>query len=411
VAGFVVRLECAGYRTFVTPRDQSSTHRPARATADVVIALTLGVPGWIVVVVLPVLVWYWPVWRLLYGNDQYGFLGSWPITPVLLIVAAALTLFGWPALIRAVTTAHRLRLVHLLGVSVPPPPRPEGPLRTVAWRELLSAATWRQFVYHLAAPVAAATATVAVLAAWLVAYPRAAGFAVALAELDAAAARMLLGPSQHEQLARQVAELTRSRSAVIAATDAERRRIERDLHDGAQQRLVSLAMKLGLTRTSMTDAPDSVRNAVAEAHEEAKIALTELRSLVRGLHPPVLEDRGLDAALSGLCAIAPIPVQLRVRVPQRCPPVVEAVAYFVVAEALTNVARHARADRAEVVVEWLAHGLHIVVSDDGRGGARPGVGTGLVGLTQRVAAVEGTLSIESPTGGPTRITVDLPCAL
>ena len=227
MAGFVVRLECAGYRAFVTPLDQPSTHRPARATADVVIALMLAVLGWIVVVVLPVLVWYWPVWRLLYGNDQYGFLGSWPITPVLLLLAAGLTLFGWPALIRAVTTAHRLRLVHLLGVSVPPPPRPEGPLRTVAWRELLSPATWRQFGYHLAAPLPAAAATVAVLAAWLVAYPRAAGFAVALAELDAAAARTLLGPSQHEQLARQVAELTRSRSAVIAATDAERRRIER----------------------------------------------------------------------------------------------------------------------------------------------------------------------------------------
>ncbi|GAA0728490.1 hypothetical protein Drose_16565 [Dactylosporangium roseum] len=183
-----------------------------------------------------------------------------------------------------------------------------------------------------------------------------------------------------------------------------------DLHDGAQQRLVSLAMKLGLTRTSMADVPESLRDAIAEAHEEAKIALTELRSFVRGLHPPVLEDRGLDAVLSGLCTIAPIPVRLRVRAPQRCPPVVEAVAYFVVAEALTNVARHAQADRAEVVVERHAHGLHIEVSDDGRGGARPGAGTGLVGLAQWVAAVDGTLSIESPTGGPTRITVDLPCA-
>ena len=410
MAGHVVRPEGAGYRAFVTPRDQPPTHRPARATVAVVIALTLAVLGWIVVIGLPVLVWYWPVWRLLYGNDQYGFLGSWPITPVLLLLAAGLTLFGWPALVRAVTTAHRLRLVHLLGVSVPPPPRPEGPLWTVAWRELLSPATWRQFAYHLVAPLPAAAATVAVMAAWLVAYPRAAGFAVALAELDAAAARALLGPSQHEQLARQVAELTHSRSAVIAATDAERRRIERDLHDGAQQRLVSLAMKLGLTRTTMTDVPESVRDAIAEAHEEAKIALVELRSFVRGLHPPVLEDRGLDAALSGLCTMAPIPVRLRVRVPQRCPPVVEAVAYFVVAEALTNVARHARAERAEVVVEQLAHRLHIVVSDDGRGGARPGAGTGLVGLAQRVAAVDGTLSIESPTGGPTRITVDLPCA-
>ncbi len=158
---------------------------------------------------------------------------------------------------------------------------------------------------------------------------------------------------------------------------------------------------------------ESVGDAIAEAHEEAQIALAELRSFVRGLHPPVLEDRGLVAALSGLCAIAPVPVRLRVRAPQRCPPVVEAVAYFVVAEALTNVARHARADRAEVVVERLAHRLHIVVSDDGRGGARPGAGTGtgLVGLAQRVAAVDGTLNIESPTGGPTRITVDLPCAL
>ncbi|HEU0239205.1 MAG TPA: sensor histidine kinase, partial [Micromonosporaceae bacterium] len=210
------------------------------------------------------------------------------------------------------------------------------------------------------------------------------------------------------ELARRVETLAQSRADVIEATDAERRRIERDLHDGAQQRLVSLAMNLGIAHTTTSDEP--ARQAIAEAQDEALLALSEMRALVRGLHPAVLSDRGLDAALSGLVARTPVPVRLTVDVPSRCSPSVEAIAYFIVAEALTNVAKHASASRAEVTVTRDGNQLRIVVADDGHGGATPTTdGSGLRGLAQRAASVDGTLIIDSPAGGPTTITAELPC--
>jgi signal transduction histidine kinase len=238
-----------------------------------------------------------------------------------------------------------------------------------------------------------------------------------VARTDETSARMLLGPSRSDELAMQVESLARNRSEIIAATDAERRRIERDLHDGAQQRLVSLAMNLGMARATFTDAQEPVRRAIAEAHDEAVLALTELREFIRGLHPAVLNDRGLDAALSGIVAHAPLPVRLRVDVEPRCSASIEAVAYFVVSEALTNVAKYADATRAEVTITRIGDVLRIVVSDDGRGGAAipsadgspPGGGTGLRGLMQRAASVDGALTIDSPPGGPTTITAELPC--
>ncbi|HKQ02983.1 MAG TPA: sensor histidine kinase, partial [Actinomycetes bacterium] len=238
-----------------------------------------------------------------------------------------------------------------------------------------------------------------------------------VARADEVAGRVLLGPSRGEELALRVESLARSRAEIVAATDAERRRIERDLHDGTQRRLVSLAMQLGMARASLTDAPEPVRQVIEQAHDEATEALAELRQLVRGLHPAVLDDRGLDAALSGIAANAPLPVRLRVDVATRCAPAVEAVAYFVVSEALTNVAKHADATHAEVSVERAGDRLHVVIADDGHGGATlapdnpspDGGGTGLRGLAQRAAAVDGTLSVESPPGGPTVITVELPC--
>ena len=199
---------------------------------------------------------------------------------------------------------------------------------------------------------------------------------------------------------------------MLDAADAERRRIERDLHDGAQQRLVSLAVNLGLARATLGDLPEDARKVIDEAHREAKEAIAELNNLVRGLHPAVLEDRGLDAALSGVAARLPIPVRVAVDLPQRPSPTVEAVAYFVVSEALTNVVKHAQATRAEVTVERIGETLLVVVADDGVGGADLAAagGTGLAGLAKRVASVDGTLSCRSPAGGPTVITVELPCA-
>jgi len=229
-----------------------------------------------------------------------------------------------------------------------------------------------------------------------------------LAVADVAFSRRLLGPTR--DLATRVTELERSRERVVDAAEAERRRIERDLHDGAQQRLVALAMELGRAKARFADDPDAARELVGAAHEQAKEALTELRNLVRGMHPPVLTDRGLDAALSGLAALSPVPVEIHVDVPVRPKATVEAVAYFVVAEALTNVAKHSRASHATVVVE--GHGypgtLTVMITDDGIGGADP-AGAGLSGLADRIAGVDGRLSVESPSGGPTIIAVELPC--
>ena len=229
-----------------------------------------------------------------------------------------------------------------------------------------------------------------------------------LARADAALARWLLSPPA--DLAARVTELEISRERVVDAAEAERRRIERDLHDGAQQRLVALAMELGRAKAKFGDDPEGARLLLDQAHIEAKAALTELRNLVRGVHPPILTERGLDPALSGLAALCPIPVDVHVEVPVRPKPAVEAVAYFMVAEALTNVAKHSRASHASVVVE--GHGfpgsLTVLVSDDGIGGADPH-GAGLSGLADRVNGVDGELSVESPSGGPTMISAVLPC--
>jgi signal transduction histidine kinase len=230
----------------------------------------------------------------------------------------------------------------------------------------------------------------------------------AVAALDARAGRTLLGPSRAEELEHRVEQLTQTRAGVVDAADAERRRLERDLHDGTQQRLVSLAINLGMARAQGGTA-EQAHQAIAEAHEEAKAALAELRDLIRGLHPAVLEDRGLDAALSGVAARMPIPVRLTVDLPRRPAPVIEAVAYFVVSEGLANIVKHSQATEAAVFVQRAGDRLHVIVTDDGVGGADPDRGTGLVGLARRAASVDGTFEIDSPPGGPTLITVDLPC--
>jgi signal transduction histidine kinase len=230
---------------------------------------------------------------------------------------------------------------------------------------------------------------------------------VGLAHAQAWVDRMLLGPSQRS-LAARVGELERSRSRIMTAAESERRRIERDLHDGAQARLVSLAMELGRARARFDDDPEGAKVLLDQAHEESKAALAELRSLVRGVHPPVLSDRGLDAALSGLAAMCPVPVTVEVEMAARPSSTVEAVAYFVVAESLTNVAKHSGAKRATVVVRSEGRLLRVFVRDDGRGGADPH-GAGLAGLADRAQAVEGRLIVSSPLGGPTIIEVQLPC--
>ena len=209
------------------------------------------------------------------------------------------------------------------------------------------------------------------------------------------------GPSGHR------VEL--SRGAAVHGAEVDRQRIERDLHDGAQQRLVALAMDLGRARERFDSDPERARQLVDDAHEEAKAALAELRDLARGIHPAVLADRGLDAALSAVVTRCPIPVSLTVDVPVRPPAPVESAAYFVVAEALTNVAKHAMATRAHVSIALQNGRLIIEVRDDGVGGADASRGSGLSGLADRVAALGGWMRVLSPPRGPTSVMVELPC--
>jgi signal transduction histidine kinase len=211
-----------------------------------------------------------------------------------------------------------------------------------------------------------------------------------------------------------VTELEESRDASVSASAAELRRIERDLHDGAQQRLVSLAMNLGMAKERLDAVDDPrARELVGQAHEEAKQAIVELRDLVRGIHPAVLTDRGLDAAVSAVAARCPVPVKVRSDLPGRLPSTCEATAYFVVAEALTNVAKHSGATSAKVDLSVRPGDrgdvLVAEVSDDGVGGAVDTGSGGLHGLADRVRAVEGSLRVASPTGGPTTIFAEVPC--
>ncbi|XVX21498.1 sensor histidine kinase [Actinomycetota bacterium] len=237
----------------------------------------------------------------------------------------------------------------------------------------------------------------------------------ALTAVDGNLARWLIGFDQEHQIARlseRVTTLTGSREAAVDSVEAERRRIERDLHDGPQQRLVALAMDLGMARTALDRDPEQARRLLDSAHASAKEAITEMRQVARGITPPILTDRGLDAALSALAGRSPVPVRVEVRGIDRLDPTTEAIAYFCVSEALTNVAKHAQAGSAVVDVSRqpgaTGERVLITVSDNGIGGADPLRGTGLTGLRQRVAAVDGDLMISSPHGGPTTLTVSLP---
>jgi signal transduction histidine kinase len=378
------------------------------------------------------------------------------LLPVILLAAVLSTV---PITVPALTTLQRHRL-RATAVHIPAPPPIPGRLNVPAIAAAArSPAAWRQLRYHLLAAPLLATAAAAAFGTWLAgilytlvyAYawalpadsmlrrgtsPSPAGnlpwplgepvdvyltlvgimllFAApwvtaAVRALDVWAARALLGPSRAEELEHRVEHLTQTRAGAVDAAGAERRRLERDLHDGTQQRLVSLALNLGMARTQAMTVQEA-HQAIAQAHDEAMVALTELRNLIRGLHPAVLEDRGLDAALSGVAARMPVPVRVSVDLPRRPAPVIEAVAYFVVSEALANIAKHAQASQAEIRVQRAGDRLHVIVSDDGVGGADPARGTGLTGLAKRASSVDGTFEISSPPGGPTLLTVELPCA-
>ncbi len=209
-------------------------------------------------------------------------------------------------------------------------------------------------------------------------------------------------------LVERIGVLTSSRAGAVEAAEDELRRIERDLHDGAQARLVALGMSIGLAEQRLADDPEAARQLLAEARLGAGEALRELRDLARGIHPPVLADRGLEAALAALVARGPQAVSLSVELDGRPPVAVEAAAYFVVAEALANAAKHAEAAHVEIRISQRAGALAIDVRDDGRGGADP-TGAGLRGIRRRVEALDGTFSVTSPSGGPTIVEAVMRC--
>lgn len=233
---------------------------------------------------------------------------------------------------------------------------------------------------------------------------------VGLGRSHAWLARNLLGTSL-EELTRRVGELTERRATAMDSSVSDLRRIERDLHDGAQQRLVKLSMDLGMARAKFDSDPEAARELIIEAHEGAKLAMAEIRNLARGIHPAVLTDRGLDAAITSLAASSTVPVDVSVNLESRPPERIESTAYFIIAEALTNISRHSNATQASVNVRQFGAILRIEIVDNGSGGADDSLGTGLRGMRDRATAIDGTLTVSSPSGGPTRILVELPYAL
>ena len=244
--------------------------------------------------------------------------------------------------------------------------------------------------------------------------------APAVARGHAQAVRHLLAPSQAEldtaRLQQRVVELTKSRAGAVDSHGAELRRIERDLHDGTQAQLVSLAMRIGIAKQTMADDPEKAAKLLDDARDGAEQAMNELRGVLRTMYPPILADRGLAGAVSALCARCPLPVELRLGELGQVPAPVEAAAYFVVAESLTNVTKHSAAGHVDVLMERRGSELYLAITDDGIGGARIneqsdllGRGSGLHGMLHRVQAIDGQMELDSPIGGPTTLEVMLPC--
>jgi signal transduction histidine kinase len=373
-------------------------------------------------------------------------LGVLAVSLLIVYPLALPVLVLWIVVNRSLAAFERWRIGALLGAAVPASgPLPEqGSWHRRLWRGVLHADTWRAAAYHLlrlpvgilsftlvvtvfALPLgflilplnlitagavftsqAALATTFAASVVGVVLLPIIPTAVAALRDFDVALAAAMLGPSDRERLGQRVEQLSTTRSEMVDIAEAERRRIERDLHDGAGQQLVSLAMTLGMAREKMSTDPDNARVLIDEAHAEAKQALVGLRDIVRGISPAILTDRGLGAALSAVASRSAVPLALVVDVGERPDPVIEGIAYYVVCEAISNAIRHADASTIRVSVTREDDVLAIEVSDDGGGGADPARGTGLRGLAGRVAAVDGDLQVSSPDGGPTTVRVRLP---
>ncbi|MFG2823797.1 sensor histidine kinase [Kitasatospora sp. NPDC048365] len=358
-----------------------------------------------------------------------------------LVAVFALPVLVVPSMARAWAGWHRGRAERLLRSPGPGPgPVRIGGRRIVGW---LGAGTVSGLAFGLVALVLAgnAVATAVTVPLWwaLPAGTPAGGFAAGvpldgwgtaltlgvlqalvlaaltyllvppMARLQARLCVAVLAPSAAERLARRVETLTRTRAGAVAAHGAELRRIERDLHDGTQARLVAVSVRLGVARELLAEDPDAVARLLAEAQEVTEAAMAELRAVIRSIYPPILADRGLAEALAALASASAVETSVEVGPLGTVPAAVEAAAYFAVAEALTNAARHGRAGRAGVRVARAGDRLSVEVTDDGIGGADESLGTGIAGIRHRVLALDGTVRVHSPAGGPTTVTVGVPC--
>ncbi|MFA3873668.1 sensor histidine kinase [Streptomyces sp. MMCC 100] len=353
----------------------------------------------------------------LLANFPAALLGfTYVVTMLSVGIGLTVTVIGLPLLAAGLLGARQLgkleraRARALLGVRVdepsPLPLRGERGFFAQLWMSLKDPVGWRTVLYDFIRFPWGVLTFVVTLTSLFVLWPVLPFIARGLANVDRAMVRGLLSPS--DELERRIAELESDRGVVVDTAAADLRRIERDLHDGAQARLVNLAMGLGLAKEKLLEDPDAAAAMVDEAHGEVKLALQELRDLARGIHPAVLTDRGLDAALSSVASRCTVPVKVAVDLTERPAAAIEGIAYFTVSELLQNVSKHSGARSASVEVWRSSDRLLIQVEDDGHGGARLDGGTGMRGLADRLSAVDGLFVVDSPEGGPTTVTAELP---
>ncbi|MFD8487268.1 sensor histidine kinase [Streptomyces sp. NPDC059712] len=353
----------------------------------------------------------------LLANFPAALLGFVYVVTMLSVGAGlTVTVIGLPLLAAGLLGARQLgkleraRARALLGVRVdepsPLPWRGRRGFFAQLWLSLKDPVGWRTVLYDVIRFPWGVLTFVTTLTSLFVLWPVLPFIARALTNVDRAMVRALLSPS--DELERRIAELESDRGVVVDTAAADLRRIERDLHDGAQARLVNLAMGLGLAKEKLLEDPDAAAAMVDEAHGEVKLALQELRDLARGIHPAVLTDRGLDAALSSVASRCTVPVKVTVDLMERPAAAIEGIAYFTVSELLQNVSKHSGARSASVEVWRSSDRLLIQVGDDGRGGARLDGGTGMKGLADRLSAVDGLFVVDSPEGGPSTVTAELP---
>jgi signal transduction histidine kinase len=340
----------------------------------------------------------------------------WVVGGVLMVVwVGALFLAVAVPATRGLANAHRRMAADVLGTPLPAPYAslsglpPLKRLRTVATDPM----TWRDLAWTLMAItigfVISLVAVVLLLAvaSWWIWY-----YAIGpLMRLRSTLDQRLLSPGSTERLQRRVAQLTETRAEVVDHSAAELRRLERDLHDGAQARLVALSLSLGMADSVLDKDPAAARKLVNDARETTDAALGELRSVVRGIHPPVLADRGLGGAVQALALDMAVPVRVDAELPGRPPAPVESAVYFAVAECLANIGKHAQAENAWIRLCYEEGALRVEVGDDGGGGADPRTGTGMTGVMRRLAAFDGTMMVSSPVGGPTIVSLEVPCDL